>query len=124
MPRPDRDPAPRRAILVLAAVLACAGLAVAAMLALLQPGSGAWPPMQQTEPVPGAAALQPAPQPELAGYQRRKLAQLQATGPIPSEPGWARIPIERAMDLLSERGLRATDAPADETGADARKDAP
>jgi hypothetical protein len=50
-------------------------------------------------------ALESAPQPALQRYRREKRQLLESTAT--TEPGYARIPIESAMRLLSEQGLRA-----------------
>jgi len=105
MPRHDRDPAPRRTLLLLLTVFGCVGATVVLMLALLRPASEA---AQGAQPAPAPVPLQSAPQPDLAVWRARKQAELQSVGPVPCEPGWIRIPLERAMDLLSTQGLRAT----------------
>ena len=69
-------------------------------------------------PLGGAAVLAPesgvegpglesAPQPELRRYREEKARQLEAIGWVDAQAGVARIPIESAMRLLSEEGLRA-----------------
>ena len=104
------DTAPRRAVAALVAVLLVVAAAAGGM-SLLQP-------VRRTTaadaPVPDAAsqpALQTAPQLDLARYRAQKQRELDSTGPAPGEPGFARIPLARAMDLMVERGLRAAAPP-------------
>lgn len=62
--------------------------------------------------IPGAE-LQVAPQPDLQRYRDEKQRLLDATAWADAASGVARIPIEQAMALLSERGLRAAPAAQD-----------
>ena len=48
---------------------------------------------------------QVAPRTELAEHRRREREQLEAYGWVDRKKGIARIPIERALDILAERGL-------------------
>jgi len=57
--------------------------------------------------------LQSAPQPDLAHYQAEKQRELDATGPIAGDPGYARIPIGRAMALVSEGAWQGRNAAAE-----------
>lgn len=105
MPAPDS--APRRAVFFLAGLLVLAGCAMAAVGWLVRaPTDGGQRPADFSSAA-GQAGLQTAPQPELDGYRAQKRAELEATGPAPGAPGFARIPVERAMALMTERGLRA-----------------
>jgi len=52
-------------------------------------------------------ALESAPQPELRRYLAEKQRQLEAIGYVDRKAGIARIPIDAAMELMTQRGLRA-----------------
>jgi hypothetical protein len=98
--------APRRAVAALLAVLVAVFAAACAMW-LLQPAPGT---AASGGPVGDAAtrpALQSAPQLDLARYRAQKQRELDSVGPVAGEPGFARIPLSQAMDLMAERGLRA-----------------
>jgi hypothetical protein len=108
------ESAPRRAVAVLLAVLLVVAAAAGGM-SLLQPVRRA---AATDKPAPNAAtqpALQSAPQLDLARYRAQKQRELDSTGPVPGEPGFARIPLAQAMEMMTERGLRA--APPAEKGA-------
>ncbi|MBO9512612.1 MAG: hypothetical protein J7549_00730 [Variovorax sp.] len=99
----------RRIALLLGGLLACVLVVMLSVTLAFRP----LPRTPEAAASPAAAPgprLQSAPQPDLGSYRARKQAELAALGPIENEPGWARIPIDRAMDLMSEHGLRATGA--------------
>jgi hypothetical protein len=101
------DSTPRRVVLALAGLLLLAGAAMAAALWLLHPpGTRSQSPAAFSSAA-GAAELQTAPQPDLQRYRAQKNAELAATGPAADAQGFARIPVDRAMALMTERGLRA-----------------
>ncbi|EYD73936.1 hypothetical protein Rumeso_04533 [Rubellimicrobium mesophilum DSM 19309] len=110
---PD-DPRPHETRDIHTGNLALAALAmllfIAAMLWILYTAYGGrgerWPP-------PGRAAqdnaVSPAfrtePETELAAVTAEQQARLAESGPLPEEPGFARIPIEDVMNLIAEHGL-------------------
>jgi len=98
----------RRIGLLLGGLLLCVLVVMLAVTLAVRPLSktSAAPPSPAAKPA--GPRLQSAPQPDLGSYRARKQAELAAIGPIEGEPGWARIPLDRAMDLMSEQGLRAT----------------
>lgn len=106
---PTRDPTARRVLTALAGLLALAACAAALVLWLLHPPTSERRADFST--TPGSADLQTAPQSDLAAYHAQKQADIGRTGPDPDAPGYARIPIDRAMALMSERGLRAGKRP-------------
>jgi hypothetical protein len=53
------------------------------------------------------AALESAPQPDLRRFLAEKARELEAIGIVDRRAGIARIPIESAMELMTQRGLRA-----------------
>lgn len=102
-----RDPAPRRVIAALATLLALAACAALAVLWLLPSPEAGRAHTESLPNTPGAVSLQSAPQLDLQRYRAQKQAELDRTGADPDAPGFARIPIDRAMTLMTERGLRA-----------------
>jgi hypothetical protein len=95
-----------------------AGMAVLAVMVLLLMGgllwvlSGGWPPRQGiVTPMVPAPNMSPAPDLQVASsrdYQEMRAAeeaQLHSYGWIDRQAGIAAIPIERAMEILSRRGL-------------------
>ena len=67
---------------------------------------GAAHPLSGAREPSGAPALQADPSVELAEVRRREEALLGSYGWVDPENGVVRIPIERAMALLAERGPR------------------
>jgi hypothetical protein len=63
------------------------------------------PPIPTTERKFPAPRLQVHPAEDLVDYQAREKEQLASYGWVDREKGVVRIPIDRAMDLLVERGL-------------------
>ncbi|WP_308364936.1 MULTISPECIES: hypothetical protein [unclassified Microbulbifer] len=71
------------------------------------------PPAPVFEPLPvppGQVRLQRNPLADLAGYQEREQQRLHSVGWVDREAGVVHMPIERAMDLLLERGLPDAEA--------------
>lgn len=98
----------RRIALLLGGLLGCVLVAMLSVVLLFRPLQATT--AAQAPPVAEAPGprLQSAPQPDLGSYRARKQAELAELGVLEGEPGWARIPLGRAMDLMSEQGLRAT----------------
>ena len=100
----------RRIGLLLGGLLLCVLAVMLSVMLAFRP----WPSKSPARVADTAGPqLQSAPQPDLRSYRARKQAELAEIGPLEGEPGWARIPLERAMDLVSQRGLRATDTSGD-----------
>jgi len=108
-----REASARLIGLLLGGLLLCVLVVMLSVTLAFRPSSKA--PATPVTPAADAAGprLQSAPQPDLGSYRARKQAELAAIGPLEGEPGWARIPLERAMDLMSEKGLRATNPARD-----------
>jgi hypothetical protein len=66
------------------------------------------PPFFARDVVPPAPRLQGNPGVELVEFKRRELDQLNHYGWINKDAGIARIPIDRAMDILARTGLPET----------------
>ena len=101
----------------IAAAGACIAIAVALVvgvivLALQQAGA---PPDGARDPRPDIALegvpLESAPQPDLQRYLAQKQQRLESAGWVDAPAGIAHVPIDTAMALMSERGLRAVPAP-------------
>lgn len=75
-------------------------------------------PEAAQQPLPPEPRLQPSPERELAAYRAEQAARATSYGWVDREAGVARIPVERAMELLAARGLPAAgstvEAPAGE----------
>ena len=56
--------------------------------------------------IPGPA-LESAPQPDMQRYRDEKARRLASTGWVDARAGIAHIPIDAAMALMAQRGLRA-----------------
>jgi hypothetical protein len=97
----------------LAGSVALSALVLGGLLGLFEaarppaPGSA----LERTELVPPAPRLEVQPQAELAQVRARENRLLQGYGWVDREAGIARIPIDRAMALLVERGWPAGDGP-------------
>jgi hypothetical protein len=68
------------------------------------------PPVMQADPAamaPAGPSLQPLPARDLAQFRAEEDLALGSYGWVDKEKGVVRIPIERAMRLLAERGLPA-----------------
>jgi uncharacterized iron-regulated membrane protein len=64
-------------------------------------------PFENARVLPPAPRLQAAPRTELKNYREAQNERLASYGWVDQQNGVVRIPIERAMDLLLERGLPA-----------------
>jgi hypothetical protein len=67
------------------------------------------PPLAEarTEPIPPGPRLQPTPPRDMAELRRRDNEALTTYGWVDREHGVAHIPVDRAIDILAERGGRA-----------------
>lgn len=76
---------------------------------------GAPPPFESARALPPEPRLQVAPAEDLQSYLQAQRETLNGYGWVNKETGVVRIPIDRAMELLLERGLpaRAESPPAD-----------
>ena len=67
-------------------------------------GPQAAPAPERVEAFP-APRLETAPREDLAAFRAREDAELHSYGWIDRQAGVVRVPVERAMDLIVERGL-------------------
>jgi hypothetical protein len=63
-------------------------------------------------PPPGAPVLQAAPSQEFKDYRAQQQEMLETYGWVDQKAGVVRLPVDRAMDLLVERGLPVQKEPA------------
>jgi hypothetical protein len=68
------------------------------------------PPAEQGAPAAAAPALQPNPQIDLEQMRREESAYLTSYGWVDQREGLVHIPIDRAIELIAERGLPARNA--------------
>jgi hypothetical protein len=129
-PRPDFEGRPghessevnARGIIIFALGLVALGVLIQAALGLVMQGfSGreargraVRPPFFAVEVQPPAPRLQGNPGVELMQFKQEELAQLNHYGWIDKGAGIARIPIERAMDILARTGLPERTGPPEE----------
>lgn len=73
----------------------------------VQPLGPAATPFASARPLPPEPRLQPKPENDLQQYQREESSELDSYGWVDRENGVVRIPIDRAMKLLLEKGLPA-----------------
>lgn len=124
MSNPARHEADTTAVRPVLAILV-ATLILIPLLSLLMWGVMPWlqpepQPASGVQPGPVSAPgprLQRAPQADLAEWRRQQAERLNSTGWIDRETGTLHIPIDRAMDLLVERGLPEQDQPTEEGGS-------
>ena len=92
-------------LLVLAVALTC--LALRGLLHVLEGPSGIRPASSPAQPLPPEPRLEPNPQQALEELRRREDSILHHYKWVDRPSGLVQIPIERAMELLAERGLPA-----------------
>lgn len=77
-------------------------------MGLVQPGEEASSPLEPG-PIPSEQPeLQPDPKADFAHWQQLQKARLNSFGWVDRDAGIVHLPIDRAMDLLVERGLSGT----------------
>ena len=92
-------------VLIMAGLLASEG--VLHYFEVRQPLGPPASPFENVRTLPPAPRLQVAPVEDLAHYQAAQASALNSYGWVDQKAGVVRIPIDRAMDLLLERGLPA-----------------
>ncbi len=75
-------------------------------------------PFENVRALPPAPRLQVAPVEDLARYQAAQASALNSYGWVDQQAGVVRIPIDRAMNLLLERGLPARASAAQQGAAE------
>jgi len=96
-------------ILIMAAILAATSLALIGLFRYLQraenPGSFVAAPFSAIRPTPPAPRIQSNPGADMQSYFQSQQNLLNTYGWIDRQNGIVRLPIDRAMELLLERGL-------------------
>jgi hypothetical protein len=107
-----RDANPRALvyfILIMAAILAATSLSLIWLFKHYQkvenPGSVVAAPFAAARPLPPPPRIQPNPSADMQGYMQSQQDLLNSYGWIDRQEGVVRLPIDRAMQLLLERGL-------------------
>jgi hypothetical protein len=95
--------------LVMASILAATFLSLILVFKYFQkaqnPGSVVAAPFAATQPLPPPPRIQPNPGIDMQGYYQSQQNILGTYGWIDRQSGVVRLPIDRAMDLLLQRGL-------------------
>lgn len=102
----DRGVDARRLLQVVAALSVVVAATVASMFAWHRFGTAQPTAPRIVEVVTGAPALQTDPASDRAAYDAQKARELNSSGWIDRPQGVVHVPIERAMQLLAERGAR------------------
>lgn len=74
-------------------------------------------PLAEPNPLPPDPRLQQVPQLDLNAYERRNRERLESYQWIDRDGGVVRIPVERAMELLIERGITPVEPGSQEAQA-------
>lgn len=95
--------------LVVAVILAAASLSLIWLFKYFQkaenPGSFVAAPFAAERPLPPLPRIQPNPGADMQNYYQSQQSLLNSYGWIDRQNGIVRLPIDRAMELLLERGL-------------------
>ena len=103
-------------VLIMAGLLASEG--VLHYFEVHQPLGPPASPFENVRTLPPAPRLQVAPVEDLARYRAAQESTLNSYGWVDQKAGMVRIPIDRAMDLLLERGLPARASAAQQGAAE------
>ena len=111
--------------LIMAAILAATSLSLIWLFKYFQkaenPGSFVAAPFAAERPLPPPPRVQPNPREDLQNYYQSQQNLLNSYGWIDRQNGIVRLPIDRAMELLLERGLPTRPTSTPETGAPSQK---
>lgn len=107
--------------LIMAAILAATALSLIGLFNYFEkaenPGSFVAAPFAGARPLPPAPRIQPDPGTDMQSYRQAQENLLNTYGWIDRQNGIVRMPIDRAMELLLERGLPTRSTSASENGA-------
>lgn len=111
--------------LTMAAILAAASLALIWLFKHFQkaqnPGSFVAAPFAAERPLPSPPRIQPNPAADMQSYSQSQQNLLNTYGWIDRQNGIVRMPIDRAMELLLERGLPTRSTNGANAGAPTQK---
>ena len=88
------------------------------------PGSFVAAPFAGTQPLPPPPRIQPVPGVDMQSYYQSQQKLLDTYGWVDKQNGIVRLPIDRAMELLLQRGLPVRSAPNSQNTAQAQSKAP
>jgi hypothetical protein len=112
-------------VLTIAAILAATCLSLIWLFKHYEktknPGSFVAAPFSATRPLPPPPRIQPNPAVDMQSYLQSQQNLLSTYGWIDRQSGIVRLPIDRAMELLLERGLPAREANTQQNGAPPQK---
>ena len=112
-------------VLFIAAILVAASLSLIWLFKYFQkaenPGSFIAAPFATERPLPPPPRIQPNPGADMQNYYQSQQNLLNSYGWIDRQNGIVRLPIDRAMELLLERGLPTRPTSTPETGAPSQK---
>lgn len=106
--------APPRLVALLAAGIGLFLIATPFLLLMVFPGAAHRGGIAGDLPTPPAPVLQTQPENDLTRFRAGEEAKLNSAGWVDRDRGVVRVPVARAMQLLSERGLAGWPGPARE----------
>jgi hypothetical protein len=109
--------APPRLVALLAAGIGLFVLAAPFLLMMVFPGATHRGGIAGDLPQPPPPVLQADPRGDLARFRAKEEATLRSAGWVDRDHGVVRIPVTRAMELLSQRGLAGWPGPAHDQAA-------
>jgi len=115
-------------VLIMAAILAATSLSLIWLLKHFEraenPGSFVAAPFAATHPLPPPPRIQALPGVDMQSYYQSQQNLLNTYGWVDKQNGIVRLPIDRAMTLLLQRGLPVRTAPNSQNTARARSKTP
>ncbi len=115
-------------VLIMAAILAATSLSLIWLFKHYEraenPGSFVAAPFAATHPLPPPPRIQPLPGVDMQSYYQSQQNLLNTYGWVDKQNGIVRLPIDRAMELLLQRGLPVRPAPSSQNAAQARSKTP
>ncbi len=115
-------------LLIMAAILAATALSLIWLFKHFEraenPGSYVAAPFAGTQPLPPPPRIQPVPGVDMQSYYQSQQNLLDTYGWVDKQNGIVRLPIDRAMELLLQRGLPVRSAPNSQNTAQAQSKAP
>jgi hypothetical protein len=115
-------------LLIMAAILAATSLSLILLFKHFEradnPGSFVAAPFAGTQPLPPPPRIQSVPGVDMQSYYQSQQNLLDTYGWVDKQNGVVRLPIDRAMELLLQRGLPVRPAPNSQNTAQAQSKAP
>ena len=115
-------------VLVMAAILAAISLFLILLFKHYERSENPTPfvaaPFAGTQPLPPPPRIQPLPGVDMQSYDQSQQNLLNTYGWVDKQNGIVRLPIDRAMELLLQRGLPVRSAPNSQSTAQAQSKTP